>query len=64
MTLIEFTAVKEAISQAERFVSLARKAIQNKNESGPCRKRSAMKRASLDLSAALVEVRKNPHRTY
>ena len=58
MTREELNRTQDAIDECERFISLAKEAMKNKDICGPCRKRSAMKRASLDLSESLAKLRK------
>ncbi len=52
--------IKTAISEAERFIDRAKAAIEAKDDwdKQPQAKRAAMKRASMDLTRALAQVRK------
>jgi len=52
--------IKTAISEAERFIDRAKLAIEAKDDwdKQPQAKRAAMKRASMDLTRALAQVRK------
>lgn len=55
---VERRRVAAAIDEARAFVLKAQNFLDSNTEAYPSRRRSAMKRASLDLSAALVLVRR------
>ena len=65
MSDLELVLIKESIGDAERFIARANKAIIIHERSveygyikGPCHYKAAMKRASMDLTRSLAQLRR------